>query len=225
MSNKDLTILYLTNNELPDDWIVYQRRVLFEAIKDADLINISRRPMNGMNIIQTEEKSSSNVYWQMLKGCKVAETKYIAIAEDDTLYHSEHYSFRPSKGEFGYNKSHWSLFTWGEPVYNWRDRQGNYTLIANRLDALDALTERFEKYPYGIPSNHVGEIGRTLHEKHLGLKLRKAVDFSTKIAVVNFNHIYGLDDRQRRHRKGYGSLLAYDIPYWGKASELVKKFK
>src|SRR3990167_7580897 len=94
----DLTIIFLTNNELPESWTAYHKKVLLDAVGKVPLITISRKPLDfGINILQTEPKSPSNVYWQLLRGAKLAMTKYIAVAEDDTLYCSEHFSFRPKR--------------------------------------------------------------------------------------------------------------------------------
>ena len=222
---KDLTIIYLTLNNLPDKWMEYQQKVLLEAIGDTQIISISRIPMNlGINLIQTEKVCSSNVYWQLLRAAKLATTEFIAVAEDDSLYNTEHYSFRPQKDEFAYNNSHWSLFTWGEPTYSWRNRKGNYTLVAPRLLVIESLEERFTKYPNGTPEGKTGELGRSRTDRMLGLTQHKVVEFSTTCPVINICHDNGLDDRARRHKKSFGTLRAYDIPYWGKAKELIKNY-
>jgi hypothetical protein len=223
---KDITIIYLTVNELPEGWLKFQQKTLLDAIKDTPLISISRKPMDfGINILQTEPKSSSNVYKQLLKGAKLSKTKFIAVAEDDSLYPEEHFQYRPSPGKVAYNLSHWSLFTWGTPTYSWRNRRGNYTMIAERDLVIEALEERFAKYPDGIPESIAGEIGRARVEKKMNVTLRESEDFSTNTPVINMNHRFSLDDRQRRQRKSLGTLRAYDIPYWGRADELIKKFK
>lgn len=222
---KDLTVIYLTVNELPEEWLNYQQKVLLESIGDFPLISISRKPMDfGKNVLQTEPKSLSNIYWQLLRGAKMAETDYIAVAEDDTLYNREHFLFRPEKDTFAYNMSHWSIFTWGEPIYSWRNRRGNYALIAPRELAVEALEERFAKFPNGTPDNITGEMGRGMVERNMKITIRKAFDFHTTLPIINFNHDFASDPLQRRHRKRLGTLRAYDIPYWGKASELVKKY-
>jgi hypothetical protein len=223
--NEDLTIIYLTLNLLPKKWQEYQIDVLKKCIGNAPIISISRLPMDlGTNLIQSEEPSPSNVYRQVLRGAKLAKTKYIAIAEDDTLYVSDHFRHRPADDEFAYNLSHWSLFTWGTPIYGWRNRKGNYSMIANRELVIEALEERFEKHPNGTPPELTGELGRWKVDRYLGVKQRKEVDFYTNNPIINVNHELGLDDRARRHQKTLGTLRAYDIPMWGKASDLVKKF-
>jgi hypothetical protein len=223
---EDLTVLFLTCNELPKYWSNYHKEVLLKSIGEADLITISRKPLDfGLNLLQTEPRCLSNIYWQILKACKIATTKYIAIAEDDTLYPKEHFEHRPPDGYFAYNMSHWSLFTWGEPIYNWRNRWGNYSLVARREDVIEALEERYAKWPDGTPDRMTGEIGREKVERNLGLTRRNVEEFWTKVAVVNFNHDFASDLRQLNHRKRLGYIRALDIPFWGEAKELIKNFR
>jgi len=221
----DLTILYLTLNKLPEGWMAYHKKVLLEAVGDTPIITISKKPMDwGINILQTEPESLSNIYWQMLKAGKIATTPFVAIVEDDTLYSKEHFAFRDPTA-FSYNMTHWSLFTWGEPTYSWRDRTGNYSMISSRQLMIDALEERFAKWPNGTPKDITGELGRDRVNRNLGLSKRKLVEYFTTIGIVNFNHDYSEEEYQRTHVKRMGPLRAYDIPFWGKASELVKNFK
>lgn len=107
----DLTIIFLTLNKLPEEWTEYHLQTLKEAVGDCPVISISREPMDfGTNLIQEETKDKSNIFRQILRGAKLAQTKYIAIAEDDTLYPPEHFKLRP-KG-IGYNMHRWWLHTW-----------------------------------------------------------------------------------------------------------------
>jgi hypothetical protein len=209
--------------------VKYHRSVLLEAIGDADLITISKQFVSGypgINILQTEPESSSNIYWQMLKGARLAKTPYIAIAEDDVLYCPEHFNkFRPQMDEFGYNMTRWSLYTFGEPVYSWRHRIGNFSLIAPRELLIEALEERFAKYPNGTPIKHTGEVGKPRTDKILGLTPRKLVEFWTTTPIIQFSHDFGTEPIQRNHRKRMAMVRAYDIPLWGRSEELVKKFK
>jgi hypothetical protein len=218
----ELTVIFLTNNELPEKWARFHYSKLLEA-HAGPMITVSRKPMPGTNLLQTEPKSASNVYKQMLRAAKLADTEYIGIAEDDSLYPAEHFLYRPPADVFAYNKTHWSLFEWGEPIYNWRDRKGNYTLICNRELLINALEERFAKHPNGLPE--AGELGRHRIEDSLGVTRQKSEEFYTGVAVVNICHKWGLDDRAKRKRKTVGWLRAHDIPHWGRAEDLIKNFK
>jgi hypothetical protein len=228
----DLTIIFLTNNKVPKRWADYHWQKLKEAAGNHSIITISRIPMNGQNIIQEEPESSSNIYWQLLKGAKLAKTEYIAVAEDDTLYSWEHFNtFRP-QGVFAYNFNRWTLYTWGEPIYSLKNFiRTNAVLIAPRKLVIEALEERFAKYPHDmkdIPLAMSGELG--FFEKQLEITPRKAIEFKTVSPIVQFDHDYftgnnySPDSIERRHTKILGTIRSYDIPLWRKAEDLVKKF-
>ena len=226
---RDLTVVFLTVNRVPKQWAEYHRKVLLDAIKGYFLITVSREPMPempGINMIQTEPISSSNIYWQMLKAAKVATTPYIAIAEDDSLYPREHFRcFRPKEDEFAYNMCRWGLFTWGPPTYFYRDRLSNLTMIAPRELTIKALEERFAKYPDGTPEHRTGELGKDITERVLGLTRNKHVKFHSTIPIVNFNHSYSLDPLEINQKKRMAFIRCFDIPHWGKAEALVEYFK
>lgn len=222
----DYTVIYLTANMIPDHFAEYQRKVLLEAIGDAPIISVSRKPIDfGQNILDDGPKCTDNIYRQILRAAKVATTKYIIIAEDDTLYCRDHFIFhRPADDAFAYNRNRATLFTWGEPMYHWRNRLSNCSLIAPRELLIEALEERFKKYPDRIPENLVGEVGRGMVERNLGVTVRKCEEVYSKTSIIQINHDYSSEERQRNHKKSYGQIKAYDIPFWGKAKDLVKHF-
>jgi len=224
---EDLTILFLTVNKVPKAWAEYHKKVLLEAAGSYPIISISREPIElGTNLIQEEPISCSNVYRQMLRGAKLATTPYVAMAEDDTLYPREHFVFyRPPLDTFAYNRTLWALFTWRRPTYSWKTRKSNSTLIAPREALIKALEERFAKYPDGIPPKWAGELGRDTIERRMGVTIQKSVEVFSKTPVVLFHHDYEMDLLAVKHRKRPFYIQAYDIPYWGKAEELVKNFK
>ena len=217
-----ITAIFITNNKLPESWVKFHRAILDQALGDTPLITIGR---TGGDIIQTEPSSPSNVYWQLLKGCKLATTDYIAVVEDDTLYPAEHFTKRPDKNKIGYNMNHLSLFTWGIPTYSWRNRRGNYSMLSSRELVIECLEERFKKYPNGTPDNITGEMGRPMVEHNMGITVRDVEEFYTQVSIINFNHGLGMDDLQIRQHKSFGPVQAYDVPFWGQASDLVTHFK
>ena len=99
---KDITILYITLNRNPKEWTEFHLNHLKSAIKGASVISVSRKPMDfGINLIDSEEPKYSNIYRQMLRASKVANTKYVAMAEDDVLYSEEHFrEYRPADDAF-----------------------------------------------------------------------------------------------------------------------------
>ena len=225
---KDITAVFLTSNEVPEEWMKFHNQCLIEALDGAQLITLSRKFMPdlpGLNILQDKPKSLSNIYWQLLRACKEATTDYIAVVEDDSLYHKEHFQQRPPKDCIGYNMNHWSLFTWGIPTYSWRNRRGNYSMLSYRKLVIEALEERFAKFPDGTPDKITGEIGRAMVERNLGITLRPVHEFETTVSIVNFNHPNASDRLQVKQRKNLGKIQAFDIPHWGRADELIKKWE
>lgn len=223
---KDATIIFLTVNKVPEKWRQFHREKLLEAAGDFPIITVSAKPMldmPGINIIQEPPFNSSNVYRQMLRAAKIANTPYIMIAEDDSLYSREHFTkFRPKPQEFAYNLSRWGIMSWGEPTYFWCDRISNLTLIAPRELVIKSLEERFEKYPDGTPDGLTGELGRYKSQRDLGVTPYPAVAFYTTIPVVNFSHPNALCPLEQSQQKRRGFVRAYDIPEWGHAKNLIK---
>ena len=224
MKPANITIIMLTANKVPKKWAQFHKEKLLEAAGSSPIITISREPLDwGMNLLQDEEYGVSNIYFQLLKGAKKAVTDYIAVAEDDILYPKEHFEYRPAKDTFAYNMNRFNLFTWGKPTFFWKYRMTNSTLIASRELVIEALEERFKKYPPST-SNRIGELGRATFERRLGLTEHKSIWFSTAASVISIDHELGLDNLAQRHRKKMEILRSYDIPHWGKAEDIIKKF-
>lgn len=207
----DLTLLYIHADKLPDKWVAFHKEQL------------DKLPYPLIDLFDEKKISYQRIYDQLLIGCKQATTKYIAVIEDDVLYPPEHFYYRPKDNEFSYNQHRWALFTWWKPTYNWRNRVSNCSLIAPRELAIEALEERNAKWPDGWP--YVGELGRWRIDAKLGLPNRKLVEWYSKVGIIQINHDYCTEDRQKRHWKDFGPVKAYDIPHWGKAEDIVKYFQ
>ena len=240
MKKNDLTLVYLTMNLVP--WQEMHIKHVKELAEDHPLITISRLPMEGLpgiQIRQGAEQSHDKIFQMMLVGAKMATTDYIGIVEDDMLYSKDHFLLRPPLDTFGYNWNRWVLFTWGEQMFSFKRRYCNGCSILPRLELIDALEERYAKWKDGIPHLLAGEVGYAKVEKGLGVKVRKSVEMYSKTPVVQIQHIYGtpgygranpdpekdtLDLEARKLRRRHGMMRAYEIPFWGRAEDLVKKF-
>jgi hypothetical protein len=224
----DITIVFLTLNRTPSYWNGFHRECLLDAADGAPILTISREPTNfGTNIIESDPPGYINIYRQMLKAAKMIDTPYMAIAEDDTLYSKEHfYCFRPAPDEAAYNRARWSLFQWDKGrCYSLRNRVSNCSFIGHKNLVIDALTERFDKYGDNWPARWTGEIGRINVERGLRVKRRKLVEFFSEVPIIQVSHEHGTEERQRRARKRHAQIKAYDIPFWGKSTSLIKEFK
>ena len=229
----DLTVIYLTCNKMPSRWERFHRDALLRATEDRPMVVISAKPMveqfqgrpQTAHLIQDGPFCAWNVYSAMLRAASMAETKYVAVAEDDTLYTKRHFSdFRPPDDAVAYDMSRWSVFSWLEnPFFSAIRKHGNFTMIGPRQLVVDTLEEREEKYPQG--NKYAGEIGRSEVEKILGVRRNKLVEWYCIEPMVNLCHPEGLSptyvNTPGRERKP-GELKAWGIPVWGKAWEITK---
>lgn len=225
----DLTILYITANRMPAGWCAFQFSHLLKAIGDCPVISVSRRPLPfGTNLLDTEPQSYWNIYMQMLRAAEIADTPYVAMAEDDVLYTRGHFTeFRPPMDTVSYDRARWSLFTW-DNLYCMRQRISNCSLIAPRLLLVEALTERKNKWPNGVADELAGEVGRDKVDRRLGVTPRKMAEWYCNSPIVQLNHPTGTDTGDyglvngRHMIKKHGQMKAYDIPFWGKAADIIR---
>lgn len=208
----DLTLLFITAGERPPKWVEFHEQMLQSL------------PYPKIVLHDEQKMGYEMIYRRMLEGAKKADTPYVAMIEDDVLYPAEHFWFRPDMDTFAYNQHRWAILTWEGKTYSWRNRKSNCSLIAPRELMIEALEERFSKWPNGIPKEWCGELGRANVDRWLKVTPRKSVEWYSKIGLVQINHDDGTEDRQKRHRKDLGPMKAYDIPRWGRADELVQRW-
>lgn len=224
----DLTIIYLTANEVPLIFDQHIQRHLLLAANDLPIISVSKKPVTiGKNIISDLPRSHISIYKEALIGVKAADTKYIAIAEDDVLYSPEHFKKRPSRPDiFAYNIACWSIYTWSDPaIYSYSGRRNHGMLICERDLYIQAFEERFTKYTDESKINNAiwAEPGK--YERQLGVTVHPTELFYTDPACVMFTHPKGLSYTTLGMKKRLAPIRAYDIPYWGRAAEIVKLYE
>jgi hypothetical protein len=222
----DLTLLYITASEMPSHWIKYQTTQLLKAVGDTPIVSVSRKPMKlGHNIVEKNTRCHWNIYRQMQAAAKLAQTPFVAMVEDDTLYPREHFTEkRPPEDAVSYNRSRWSLFVW-DTIYCLRQRISNCTLIAPTKLLVEALEERHARWPHGAPNEFTGEVGRAVVHRRLGLAPRKMVEWYSTVPVIQLNHPAGTDEGQQKQRKTHGQLKANEIPYWGRAENIIGAYQ
>lgn len=235
VTENDLTVVYYTSNWLDTHnpfFLENTKKQLLKAIGNLPLISVSQKPIAfGTNICVGEiGRSHLNLYRQILAGCKAAKTKYVAMAEDDVLYSPEHFTYyRPQKDVFGYNMAKWSIFTWTRPpIFSFRNnRKVVNSLIAKRDMLVAALEERFNKFKdipeEKIPLHYWGDPGR--YETKLGVAYRETEEFYTTETNIVFSHPEAYGYLTRGVRKRLGDIRAFDIPYWGRAENILKLYE
>lgn len=217
---------------MPASWVGFHSEHLLKAAANYPIISISRQPIDiGHNVLDTGPKGYWNQYIQMLNAARMADTPFVAMAEDDTLYTRQHFeSFRPPATAVAYDRSRWSLFTW-DPIFCLRQRISNCSMLAPRMLLIEALEERAAKWPNGAPKALIGEIGREKVDKRLGVTVRDCAEWYSRGPIVQLNHPTGNDTgdygyaADGRHMvKKHGQIQAVEIPYWGRAEDIVKHY-
>jgi hypothetical protein len=221
---EDLTVIMLTANRLRPSWVAYHKHTLLREIGDAHFITVSYQPLDwGVNLIQTNY-DTFNIYRQMLRAARIAKTPYVAIADDDTLYPREHFLFRPPPDKFAYNLNRWHVLAWKtkEPFYYLKHRPGNGCLISPRKLMITALENRFGREDY-LDEQTLHELGSS---HYLVTKFDKAeyVSFYTYPPIVSFYHDQSYSHLHQLHRTKPGDIQCFDLPKWGKARDIIKKF-
>lgn len=212
----DLTLIYYTANQIPEK---FNNAIVGQ-------MDLARRGLPVISIVQKETPSHLNIYRAALKGAKQAKTKYISLCEDDVLYSSEHFKYRPSLGKFAYNMNFWNITTWGEPVFTQKlaGRRNLSQLICERDLFIEAMEERFAKYPDGkVDIGIWAEPSK--YEKNLGVTIRDWEAFTINPPNIVFSHETSLSYKNLGKRKKLGEIRAESIPYWGTASQIRKLYE
>lgn len=249
----DLTIIYYTSNYLEETnpyFLSNTMKQLAESAKDFPIVIVSHKPVNVdewtdlgfshvTNVVMGDiGRSHLNIYRQILEGCKVAQTPFVAMAEDDILYSPEHFQFKdyikePQPDVFYYDMNKLSLFTWIKPaIFSFRfKREVVNQLICGRQYLIDAMEERFKKAEQlkglGWPEEKIikywGDPGR--YEDLLGVTVRKTRQESCKNPSIVFSHefAYGYENNQGK-KKRLGDLRILEMVGWGKAEDILKLY-
>ena len=170
------------------------------------------------------------IYKQVLIGTRQAQTKYVAMAEDDMLYHPSHFTYRPPDDEtFSYNINKWSIFSWVDPpILSYRVRKLMNSLITTKNALLKTLEERYMKYPSlkKIPPDlfklYWGEPGR--FEGHLGITPLKTEEFSSPHPNIMFSTSEALGYLDLGDRKAHTEIKSDHVDPWGTAKSILKLY-
>lgn len=223
----ELTIVFYTANVIPEHFAEAVRGQLAMVVDGLPIVSVSHKPIDfGKNIIVNLPRHHLSIYRQALIGAKVAKTKYIALCEDDVLYSPEHFKHRPQPGKFAYNLGHWGVYTWQfEPIFSWKGRRNMHSLICERELFIEAMEERFARYPDydDVDLSIWSEPGK--YERQLGVTQRETETFWTNPPNVVFSHENALAYNNLGTRKKIGELRAYDVPYWGHVKDIKEIYR
>lgn len=211
---EDITAVFYTAGHISSTFMENTHNQLILALEGIPLVTIIKDP--------SIERSHFQIYRQALEGAKQVKTKYVALVEDDELYSPTHFKYRPKNKPFAYNLGYWGIYTWQDPpIYNYKGRKNLGNLICDRVAFIQAMEERFVKYPNPQGQNLQdvwAEVGR--YERQLGVTIRETEDFYTNPPNIKFSHENELSFKGLGTRKRAGELRATEVPYWGTAESI-----
>ena len=224
-SSPDLTILYYSSNFMPETSAQMFRNELYKVIGALPLISVTQVPIDfGQNIaVGRIGQSYYNLYYQQLLGLRQVKTKWVAFAEDDSLYTVEHFEHRPSSEEVvAYNKNFWFLDT---REFWTKGHVGTFGAISATKYVLGALERRYERFPEEImPRNAQRWFWMDFgFDDRLGLPKCNTEQFSTKIPLITMAHYSATYGKPRRMLRT--SSATTELPYWGNAEQLRSKME
>ena len=221
MSEKctDITAIYCTAGKIPEHFAKNIHDNLVKALREIPLLDMYKDP--------DVPSSIGNYYRTLLLACEMATTPYVAICEDDTLYTDDHFRyFRPPLDTFAYNFTRWNIYPWSEPpFYSLRQREILATGIFPRELFIEAIKAKFKADPKCKKLEWWGEPGRNHYENMLGVPLNKSCTFETYNPQIVFSHKDSFCYETLGMKKLAGKIRALELPYFGKASDIIKLYK
>lgn len=245
--NPDVTVLYLTDSVLDSYLAEKCREYLLKAVCGKKIISVSQKPLDfGENICVGEIGRTGLTFdKQIYEGAKNIKTRFVAVAEHDCIYPSEHFDFIPKDDvNFWYNMNVWFMQynNPNHPELNgmfsyWPGRKAHSQLICNAERYLQACAARYEitsdpnwtaRYKTGrvaepgvVNKEHTMKLAMKKDVRHLQNKLNdyingfKAKEFKTKIPTIDIRHGDNFSGARRGKRR------TYELPHWGKMEDIL----
>jgi hypothetical protein len=209
-----VTVLYYTANREDETFEAKIRQKILENKGDLPLISVSQKPLDfGENICVGEhDMCYANEFRQIQIGLKQVKTPFVIVAEADTLYPSDYFSFVPTELH-GYRYDNtWIMYHKNPP---------------SRF--------HFKGYHNGAEINYIEHwlpiINKSLEGRKEWSNKEDAFDVPffrsdgkyswTGNPVINFKTKKGIRNNTKTKP---GASPRTRLPYWGRADELRKQY-
>lgn len=239
------SILYITNNILDTRLFKMCQKNIMETSCGFPIISVSQKPIEfGKNICIGElPHSSLSIAKQMLVGLDVIDTEFVAVAEHDCLYTSEHFSFFPHPtiaSTFWYNENVWVLHV-TEQFYGtfstFPGRMANSQLICETELLRKATKDRIEIMSHPVwlerhPTGRIGEPGALDYNHAMRLSVGRALRGCREMIRKYINNYHGklwksvnpnIDFKHganfTKNRRGLKRRMS--IPFWGTVKDVM----
>lgn len=226
-------IIYITDNSADEAILTTCRKYLEKSSKGKRIISISQQPLDfGENIcVGNIGRSVLSLETQIMEGLKKSNAEWIAIAEHDCIYSSEHFDFIPPDDRvFWYNRNVWVLRT-DRRLFYYRNRRVNSQLICKK-DLLEKATQdklNIFSHPSWNQEKGIGEPGvadyyRTIKkcrdEELNSLVLRYAIDYSSQQFWVKTPNVDIKHDKNFSGRR-LGKRATDSLHPWGRIEDIL----
>jgi len=243
----DVTIIYITDNVLDKRLFKACKQHLLKASENKRLITVSHKPLKfGENICVGDiGRSGYSISRQIKAGLDLVDTKFVAIAEHDCVYSSEHFSWTPPDEEyFYYNTNCWLLQYQSKkrPAWNgtfsirWRRVQSQ--LIASTAQMLKAVDHQLdilgdpkirEMWPgyarLGEPGVYPKAfIHKSFRRRQFVHKIQEAEKYATSYTAKTFKtQIPNIDVRHNDNISGQrrGTRRRRRLRHWGTMEDIL----
>jgi hypothetical protein len=217
MNRKDLTVIYYSSNKEDPAFEKKITNRIKEQIGTTRLISVTHKPMDmGENIVVGDVGLSDyNIYRQIQIACLKTHTKYVCTAEADVLYPpTGYFDFIPPDSGSAYHLRNLHIFFKGTGIFHAK-AFSLCALFTNRYYLLSRLDRCLRDDLQWRP---VHKRSHPIFNKWKGW-----IEEFNKISVINIKTGYGM----RGHtgtETDFGAKPVIELPYWGKAVDLEKKF-
>jgi hypothetical protein len=245
--SKDTTILYFTDSVLDPFIAEICRKKLLEVSGGRKIVSVSQKPLDfGDNICVGEiGRSGLSFDKQIYIGSENIKTKYVAIAEHDCIYPSEHFDYVPGDEiNFWYNMNVWFLqyqntkCPENNGMYSyWRGRRAHSQLICNADRYMQACKARLEitsdpnwsaRYktgrvaePGAVNYDHTIKLAKNKDVQHMKERLAAYIfnfqgrEWRTKIPTIDIRHGDNFSGPRR------GKNRCFSLEPWGTIKDVL----
>jgi hypothetical protein len=240
MGKEIMDIIYLTDGMLDQDLSERCREMLLSASIGHRIISVSQSPIDfGDNIcVGNIGRSPESIERQILAGVDAATSKWVAIAEHDCVYSSEHFSFIPSDERFfWYNENVWILRIDDGQFSILRGRKIQSQMICERSLLIEATKDKLQivgskGWKTRYPMRPVGEPGvadylKTMHRvRRIPEIQEEMISYLTKYASKSFTtKTPNIDIRHGKNLTGMrrGRSRTLSLPPWGTKEDILRR--
>ena len=230
------SIIYYTDNCLEPGFAKQVQDLLVKAADGKPIICVSQKPMDFGDVricVGDIGRSHLSLFAQILRGVEQVKTEYVALAEHDCLYTSEHFNWiPPTRDIFHYNVNHWFV-DYNTGVYSYHRRKVLSMMIADTALTLQAAKDKVVMITagaqikkgqpgaceYGVCDNRNQYIEYQQILKDFGKEIGsyRAAAFRTELPNLDIRHNVNFSGRRK------GKDACNELTYWGEFKNWIKK--